>query len=36
MLDIRYIRENPDTVKEFSRQKGYTVDVDHVLAVDEQ
>lgn len=36
MLDIRYIRENPDTVKEFSKQKGYDVDVDHVLAVDEQ
>ena len=36
MLDIRYIRENPDTVKEFSRQKGYDVDVHHVLTVDEQ
>lgn len=36
MLDIRYIRENPDTVKEFSKQKGYNVDVSHVLAVDEQ
>lgn len=35
MLDIRYIRENPDTVKEFSKQKGYDVDVDRVLSVDE-
>lgn len=36
MLDIRYIRENPDTVTEFSRQKGYDVDVHRVLTVDEQ
>ncbi|MCL2444646.1 serine--tRNA ligase [Candidatus Saccharibacteria bacterium] len=36
MLDINYIRENPDRVKEFSRQKGYAVDVDNVLRLDER
>lgn len=36
MLDIRYVRENPERVKEFSKQKGYDIDVDHVLSLDEQ
>lgn len=36
MLDIRYVRENPERVKEFSQQKGYKVDVDHILKLDEQ
>ncbi|MDB5176794.1 MAG: serS [Candidatus Saccharibacteria bacterium] len=36
MLDIRYIRENPDRVTEFSKQKGYDVDVAKVLELDEQ
>jgi seryl-tRNA synthetase len=36
MLDINYIRENPDRVKEFSKQKGYNVDVDNVLRLDER
>ncbi|RYX78372.1 serine--tRNA ligase [bacterium] len=35
MLDIRYIRENADRVKEFSAQKNYEVDVDRVLQLDE-
>ncbi len=35
MLDIRYVRENPERVKEFSKQKGYDIDVDHVLSLDE-
>lgn len=35
MLDIRYVRENPAHVKEFSAQKGYDVDVDRVLKLDE-
>lgn len=35
MLDIRYIRENADRVKEFSAQKNYKVDVDRVLQLDE-
>lgn len=35
MLDIRYVRENPERVKEFSKQKGYDIDVEHVLKLDE-
>ncbi len=35
MLDIRYVRENADRVKEFSKQKNYQVDVDRVLELDE-
>lgn len=34
MLDIRYIRENPGRVAEFSKQKGYDVDVTRVLELD--
>lgn len=36
MLDIRFVRENPERVKEFSKQKGYDIDVDHVLRLDEE
>jgi seryl-tRNA synthetase len=36
MLDIRYIRENPDRVQEASRQKGYDVDIKALLTLDEQ
>lgn len=36
MLDIRYVRDNPGRVKEFSKQKGYDIDVDHVLKLDEE
>ena len=36
MLDIRYIRENPDRVKEFTAQKGYSADIDELLRLDEQ
>jgi seryl-tRNA synthetase len=36
MLDIRYVRENAERVKEFSKQKGYEVDVDRVLGLDEE
>lgn len=36
MLDIRYVRENPERVKEFSQQKGYEVDVDRVLSLDDE
>lgn len=35
MLDIKFIRENPQLVKEKSKQKGYEVDVDKLLKVDE-
>jgi seryl-tRNA synthetase len=36
MLDIRFIREHPDLVKEKSRQKGYDVDVDKLLVLDKE
>jgi seryl-tRNA synthetase len=36
MLDIRYIRENPDRVQEASRQKGYDVDITSLLSLDEE
>lgn len=36
MLDIRFIRENKDLVAEKSRQKGYDVDIDKLLKLDEQ
>jgi seryl-tRNA synthetase len=36
MLDIQYIRENKEFVAEKSKQKGYDVDVDALLAVDEK
>ncbi len=34
MLDIRFVRENAERVKEASQQKGYEVDVDRVLELD--
>lgn len=34
MLDIRYVRDNAERVKEFSSQKGYKVDVDRLLQLD--
>ncbi|MDX1535936.1 MAG: serine--tRNA ligase [Candidatus Spechtbacterales bacterium] len=36
MLDIGYIRENPKKVKKGSKDKGYKVDVDHILELDEK
>lgn len=35
MLDIRYIRENPQTVEQKAKQKGYSVDVSSLLKLDE-
>jgi seryl-tRNA synthetase len=35
MLDIRFIRENPELVAEKSKQKGYKVDIQKLLSVDE-
>ncbi len=35
MLDIKFIRENPKSVAEKSKQKGYDVDVEKLLKVDE-
>lgn len=34
MLDIQFIRENPDLVREKSKQKGYNVDIDQLLGFD--
>ncbi|MDR0591419.1 MAG: serine--tRNA ligase [Candidatus Nomurabacteria bacterium] len=36
MLDINYIRNDAARVKEFSKQKGYTVDVDGLLDLDDR
>lgn len=36
MLDIQYIRENPELVQEKSKQKGYDVDVAELLELDGQ
>lgn len=36
MLDIKFIRENPDLIKEAARNKGVKFDVDQLLAVDER
>lgn len=36
MLDIQFIRENAQAVKEKSKQKGYSVDVDRLLGLDQK
>jgi seryl-tRNA synthetase len=36
MLDIQYIRDNPEVVKEKSAQKGYDIDVDQLLGFDKE
>ncbi|OYX42507.1 serine--tRNA ligase [Candidatus Saccharibacteria bacterium 32-49-12] len=36
MLDIRYIRDNPEMVQENARRKGYEVSVADLLATDDQ
>jgi len=36
MLDIKFIRQNPKLVSEKSKQKGYSVDIDKLLKVDQQ
>ncbi len=36
MLDIQYIRDNPDLVAEKSSQKGYSVDIKQLLGFDEE
>lgn len=35
MLDIRFIRENPDLVADHAAKKGYTVDIQTLLKLDE-
>lgn len=34
MIDIQYVREHPQEVKEKSKQKGYDIDVDELLRLD--
>ncbi len=34
MIDIQVLRDNPDMVREKSKQKGYEVDIDRLLALD--
>lgn len=36
MLDIKYIRNNPDTVKELLIKRGCNVNLDHMLSVDKE
>lgn len=36
MLDIQFIRDNPDLVAEKSKQKGYDIDIRHLLELDTQ
>lgn len=36
MLDIKFIRENADLVKEAARKKKITIDIDRLLVVDEE
>ena len=36
MLDIKFIRQNPEIVKEAARKKGVSVDIDQLLALDER
>lgn len=36
MLDIRFIRENPKLVEQKAKQKGYEVDIDELLRLDEK
>lgn len=35
MIDIQFVRDNPDVVKQKSKQKGYDIDVDELLRRDE-
>ena len=36
MLDIHFIRENADLVKEASKKKKIDIDIDRLLAIDEE
>lgn len=35
MIDIQYVRDNPDRVAEAAKQKGYKVDIPRLLSLDE-
>ena len=36
MLDIKFIRENPEQVKQGALNKGANVDIDRILELDEK
>lgn len=36
MIDIQIVRDNPELVKEKSRQKGYDIDISTLLALDDE
>ena len=36
MLDIKFIRQNPKLVSEKAKQKGYSVDINKLIDVDQQ
>ncbi len=36
MLDIQFIRENPELVREKSKQKGYDIDIEQLLGFDKK
>ena len=36
MVDIQFVRDNPEFVKQKSGEKGYTVDIDALLALDDE
>jgi len=36
MLDIKFIRQNPNTIKEAARKKGVNIDVDKLIEIDER
>ncbi|MBI2420859.1 MAG: serine--tRNA ligase, partial [Candidatus Levybacteria bacterium] len=34
MIDIKLLRENPDKIREAVKKKGFDVDIDHILEID--
>ena len=36
MLDIKFIRENADLVQKSAKEKGYQIDIKHVIALDDK
>ncbi len=36
MIDIQYVRDNPNLVKQKSKQKGYDIDIDKLLSLDKE
>ena len=36
MLDIKFIRENADLVEKSAKEKGYQIDIKHVIALDDK